>query len=331
MSRSVIVSRGPHALRQARRRPRGPPGDRARLDRDQGGDGADRARGGRARVHDHGPGAPGRRRPGARAPGCDRRRPAEGDAGRHDQQGLRLVDPCRPDRGRDGAGGRCRGDRHRRDGVDVERAVPAQEGAVRLPARPRRAARLDDLRRAHRRLRLAAHGPAQLTRVARARDQPRGAGCLGAPLTAARGRRAGRGALRGRARAGRRRHRRRVGAPRHDRRVAREAEARLRPRGDDDRRQRSRRQRRRLVRRSSRPRSSRSGAGSRPWRRSSRRAGSPTSSRTSCGRRRTPPRRRSRRRGRRSTTSSASRSTRRSPPSRSTRPGCWAPTRRSST
>ena len=36
--------------------------------------------------------------PGARAPGGDRRRAAEGDAGGHDQQGLRLVDPRRPDR-----------------------------------------------------------------------------------------------------------------------------------------------------------------------------------------------------------------------------------------
>ena len=150
------------------------------------------------RVHDHGPGAPGRRRPGARAPGRDRRRAAEGDAGRHDQQGLRLLDPRRPDRRRDDPRRRRRGDRHRRDGVDVERAVPAQEGPLRLPARPRRAARLDDLRRAHRRLRPAAHGPAQLARLARARDQPRGAGRVGAPLAAARGRRAGRGTLRGR-------------------------------------------------------------------------------------------------------------------------------------
>ena len=39
--------------------------------------------------------------------------------------------------------------RHGRDGVDVERALPAQEGALRLPARQRRADRLDGLRRAH--------------------------------------------------------------------------------------------------------------------------------------------------------------------------------------
>ena len=67
-----------------------------------------------------------------------------------------------------------------------------QEGALRLPARARRADRLDDLRRAHRRLRLAAHGPAQLDGLARARDQPRGAGRLGAPLAPARRRGAGR-------------------------------------------------------------------------------------------------------------------------------------------
>ena len=43
-----------------------------------------------------------------------------------------------------------------------------------------------DLRRAHRRLRLAAHGAAQLDGLPRARDQPRGAGRVGVPLAAAR-------------------------------------------------------------------------------------------------------------------------------------------------
>ena len=39
--------------------------------------------------------------------------------------------------------------RHRRDGVDVERAVRSREGALRLPARRRDADRPDDSRRAH--------------------------------------------------------------------------------------------------------------------------------------------------------------------------------------
>ena len=55
---------------------------------------------------------------------------------------------------------RPRRDRDRRDGVDVERAVPAEEGALRLPARQRRADRPHGLRRAHVELRLAAHGAA---------------------------------------------------------------------------------------------------------------------------------------------------------------------------
>ena len=52
------------------------------------------------------------------------------------------------DRRRDDPRGRPRRDRHRRDGVDVERAVPAEEGALRLQARRRRADRLHGLRRA---------------------------------------------------------------------------------------------------------------------------------------------------------------------------------------
>ena len=62
--------------------------------------------------------------------------------------------------------------------------------------RPRRADRLDDLRRAHRRVRPAAHGAAQLDGLARARHQPRGAGRVGVPLAPARRRGAGRGPLR---------------------------------------------------------------------------------------------------------------------------------------
>ena len=188
--------RGSDAVRQARRRARRLRGDRARRDRDPGSARADRRRAARAAVRDHGPGAAGRRRPGARAPGGDRRRAAEGDAGRHDQQGLRVVDPRDRDRRLDDPRRRRRRRRHRRDGVDVERAVPPQEGALRLPPRERRADRLDGLRRPHVDLRRAAHGRAELEGRARARDLARGAGRMGRALAGARGGRAGRGPVR---------------------------------------------------------------------------------------------------------------------------------------
>ena len=72
MARSVIVSAARTPVREARRRPRRVPGAGARRDRDQGCAGAGRARAGGGRVRDHGRGAPGRSRPGARPPGCDR-------------------------------------------------------------------------------------------------------------------------------------------------------------------------------------------------------------------------------------------------------------------
>ena len=263
------------------------------------------------------------------APGRDRRRAAEGDAGGHDQQGLRLVDPRRPDRRHDDPRRRPRGDRHGRDGVDVERAVPAQEGALRLPARPRRADRLDDLRRPHRRLRLAAHGAAQLDGLPRARHQPRGAGRVGVPVAAARRRGTGGWTLRGRDRRRRRRDRGREHPPGHDARVAREAQAGVRPRGDDHRRQRAWRERRRLlrdrhlggVRGAARPRDPGddrlAGLRRRRLRLSRADAGERRGDRLREGREDA------------STTSSGSRSTRRSRRSRSIRRGCSAPTRRS--
>ena len=97
MSRSVIVSAVRTPVRQARRRARRLAGDRARRARDPGCARPRRRRRRRDRVRDHGPGAPGRRRPGACAPGGDRRGPADRAAGRHDQQGLRVEHP----RGRD--------------------------------------------------------------------------------------------------------------------------------------------------------------------------------------------------------------------------------------
>ena len=176
-----------HAVRQARRRPRRAPGDAARLDRDPRRAGARGHRAGRGRVRDHGPGAAGWRRPGSGASGRDRRRAAEGDARGHHQQGLRVVDPSGRDRRPDDPRRRPRGGRHRRHGVHVERALPAPQGPLRLPHGPRRADRLDDLRRAHRRVRPAAHDPAQLDGLARARDLPGGAGRVGVSLAPTRG------------------------------------------------------------------------------------------------------------------------------------------------
>ena len=178
-TRSVIVAAVRTPFGRARRRAREVRGDAARRDRDQGGARAHRPRAERARVRDHGPGAAGRRRPGAGAAGGGRRGAADRDAGGHDQQGLRVVDPRDRDRRRDDPRRRARVHRHRRHGVDVERAVPAEEGALRLPARQRRADRLDGLRRAHVDVRRAAHGSAELEGRARARHLARGAGRVG--------------------------------------------------------------------------------------------------------------------------------------------------------
>ena len=70
-------------------------GDRARRDRDPR---CARPRGRRrrgGRVRDHGPGAAGRRRPGARAAGGDRRGPSDRARRRHDQQGVRVLASAR--------------------------------------------------------------------------------------------------------------------------------------------------------------------------------------------------------------------------------------------
>ena len=150
----------------------------------------------------------------------------EGGSRRHDQQGVRVVDPRDRDRRPDDPRRRARRRRHRRDGVDVERAVPAAEGALRLPARQRRGGRPHGLRRAHVDVRRPAHGRAGVARLARARDLARGAGRVGVPLAPARRGGAGRRALRGRDRR-RRRGRSRRGRPaRHDAREARLARSR---------------------------------------------------------------------------------------------------------
>ena len=169
-------------------------------------------------------------------------------------------------------------------------------------------------------LRRPAHGRAGVVRRPRARHLARGAGRVGVPLAPARGgRRSTRAASRDEIVAGRRARRRREPAPRHVAREARHAEAGLRPRGNDDRRQRARASTTAPRACSSRARSGRGGAASSRSRRSSRRATSPASSPTSRARRRRPPRSRSSGPARRSTTSRGSRSTRRSRRSRSTR------------
>ena len=96
--------------------------------------------------------------------------------------------------------------RHGRDGVDVERAVPAEEGALRLPARERRADRLDDLTTG------SPRRSTSCTWSSRTRTSSRELGiaredqdALGAALARARRGRAGRRAVRRRDRPRRRR------------------------------------------------------------------------------------------------------------------------------
>ena len=125
-----------------------------------------------------------------------RRRDPEGGPGGHDQQGLRVVDPRDRDRRPDDPRRRARARRHGRHGVDVERAVPPPEGALRISPRKRRGRRPHGLRRADVVVRRAAHGRAGVARLARARHHARGAGRVGVPLAPARGRGAGRRPLR---------------------------------------------------------------------------------------------------------------------------------------
>ena len=164
----------------------------------------------------------------------------------------------------DDPGGRARRRRHRRDGVDVERAVPSPKarfgyrlgnGELRRPHGVRRATSTFD----------GLHMVEQASKVSRElgisreeqdewayRSHQRAAAAQDA------------GPLRRRDRRGRRRRRGRGHPPGHDAREARLAAAGLRPRGDDDRGQRAGRQRRRLVRRSCAPRSSRERRGIEP-------------------------------------------------------------------
>ena len=173
------------AVRPPRRRARVVSGDRARLARHPRGARACRPRAGRGRVRDDGAGPAGRGGPGAGAAGRGRRGNPEGDPRRHGQQGVRVVDPRDRDRRSHDPRRRARGRRHGRYGVDVQRAVPAPEGALRLSPRQRRGRRPHGLRRADVHLRRDAHGRAGVARVARARHHARGAGRVGVPLAPA--------------------------------------------------------------------------------------------------------------------------------------------------
>ena len=245
--------RRPNAVWQARRRPCEPLRAAAR-DARRGG--RARALGRRARGHRlrrHGRGAPGRRRPDPLAPGVGRDRARPDRRVGDDQQGVRVGHAGRDAGRRHDPGGRARRHPGRGDGVDVERALPASQGPVRLRPGRRGGARLDDLRRPHLHLRRLDHGRAELRRGRRGRDLARGAGRLGAALARAGRRCHRRRALRRGDRAGDdpgpqgrdgRRYRRGP-APRYVARAARRAQARLRRRRLDHGRERARRERRR--------------------------------------------------------------------------------------
>ena len=159
MPKTVILVSRPHADRQARRRAGEPRRHRARRHGDQG---RARARRGGARpgaARRDGPGAPGRAGSDPLAPGSDQGRDPEGDPLGDDQQGLRLGHPRRRAARRRDPRRRSRGRRRRRDGVDVERPVPAQGGPLRLPDGRRQGDRRDDQRRPDQPVLGQAHGP----------------------------------------------------------------------------------------------------------------------------------------------------------------------------
>ena len=158
--------------------------------RDPRGGGAVRPPVGRAgRRGHHGPGPAGRRGPGPGAPGAARRGPRRHDLGDDDQPRLRLgPQGDHVLRGLD-QGGRRRGVRRGRHGVDEQRAVPAAQGALRLPARQRRRSRTRGARRAVVRDRGLPHGHPrgargdQGPRVARGPGRVRATRATGGPST----------------------------------------------------------------------------------------------------------------------------------------------------
>ena len=272
--------------------------------RDHRGAGAGRGRARRGPARRHGTGAAGRAGADPVAPGTDQGRDPEGGLLGDDQQGLRVRDPRRRDDRRVGPRGRPRHRGRGRHGVDVERALSAQAGAVRLPDGRRQDARRDGQRRADE----PVQRPADVRRGDRGRRRagadPPGPGPLGAALASAGDQGDRRGPAGGRDRAGHGqdaqgrdgRRDRRGAAPRLEPRVARQAPRPDRQGGLAHRRQLAGRQRRRrragarLRRLGGRARQAGAGDDHRPG------ARSPTTSPTSPGPR---PRRR-RRRSRRS-------------------------------
>ena len=286
MARSVIVSAVRTPFAQARRRAGRQGGDRTRRDRDPRSARPRRLEGRRGRVRDHGPGAPGRRRPGARAAGGGRG--GTSDRACPPTRSTRSAPqrPRRADRRPDDPRRRPQRRRRGRHGVDVERALHPEEGALRLPAGRRRADRPDDPRRADLELR-PPHMVEQASFVSRELGisrEDQDAWALRSHQRAVGGEDEGRfadeivpvGELDGG----------REPAARHDARVAGAAEARVRPGRDDHRGQRAGRQRRRRRARRHQRGVREARAGSSCWRRSSPRPTSRTSSRISRGRRR---------------------------------------------
>ena len=198
MSRSVIVSAVRTPFGKLGGGLAGVPGDRARRDRDPRRARPRRGRGRRGRVRDHGPGAAGRRRPGARAPGGDRRRPADRAclrtrSTRSARRSIRAVEI---------ADQMIRAGR--RTASIVAGGMESMSNAPYALKKARFGYRLGDGTlidlMIHDGLTStfdnAAHGRAGVVRLARARDLARGPGRVGAALARARGEGDRRGALR---------------------------------------------------------------------------------------------------------------------------------------
>ena len=155
-------------------------------DRDRG---RARARRGQARpgpARGDGPGAAGR--PGADPvpAGPDQGGDPQGGLLGDRQQGLRLEPAGRRHRRPGRARGRPRARRRGRHGVDVGGALPAAQGALRLPHGRRQGGRRDDPRRAHQPVHGQDDGPGGLRGRRGARDDPRRPGPLRAAQPSAR-------------------------------------------------------------------------------------------------------------------------------------------------
>ena len=134
----------------------------------------------------HGPGHPGRCRPGAGPPGGARRRAPERRRGHDHQQGLRLRPQGGDARRRVDPGRRRRRDRGRRHGEHEPGPVPAAGRAGRLSAGQRRAGRRDRPRRAVVRDLRRPHGDARRAGGRQARGDARRPGRVRGALARAR-------------------------------------------------------------------------------------------------------------------------------------------------